>query len=199
MSGNLTKDIAGNGTTVLQSDVVSANNGIKIAGTIDGNGKTIDLTTSTNYNKFSVGGFKGTTNLKINVDMTTVSDKAKDSNLITLTGTSIENAIVDLTSINVTNLADAPDGGEKLYTDYVTYLNTSGAGTFENLTLKLNGNTAEITTHAQVGDVGRDYTFTLGSDGSLNVLVKDTSLTLERFITGETNTPATTYSLNSLS
>lgn len=179
MQGDLTKDIQGTGTTVLQDHNVIVNDRIEIAGNLDLNNKTLDMRDSKGTGqKLSIGGaLKGSGNLKIDVDMSNgESDKidlaSKDNS-----------AILNLTTINITK--DIENNGS--FEDYINYV----TGYTNGVNFQVDGNkNGELTVLTN----GMKYTFTKSADGYLNVLSQVHTGGLSEYIKGEII--ADNYSIN---
>lgn len=180
MQGDLTKDIHGTGTTVLQDHNVNiVNDRIEIAGGLDLNGKTLDMRDSKGTNQnLSIGeALKGSGNLKIDVDMSNgESDKinlaSKDNS-----------ATLNLTTINITK--DIENNGS--FEDYINYV----MGYTNGVNFQVGGNeNGELTVLTN----GMKYTFTKGADGYLNVLSQNHTGGLSEYIKGEIS--AENYSIN---
>ena len=181
---NLSKDILGNGTTVLQNDIALAEDRT-IDGTLNLNGQTIDMGNEPAvYNTLTAGNLTGSANLKIDVDFTNNSGKAAANDKINIADGTSNNAAINLTTINVQNELATNDNVYSNYVDYVT-------GNNSNITYQLsgsdNGNLIVVTTEQK-------YTFTKGDNGSLNVLAQDYTGGLSDYITGEIT--ANNFSIN---
>ena len=184
LGDNLTKDIAGNGTTVLGDNIALAVDRT-VAGTLNMNDKTIDMSnTPAQYTTFNAGNLTGNGNLKIDVDLTANSDKAAASDKINITGGTANSGTLNLDVINVEN--ELATSGSP-YTDYVDYV----TGTKDGITFNINGSA-----DGQIVAVTTDhkYTFTKGSDGSLNVLAQDYTGGLSDYISGDVQ--ANNFSIN---
>ena len=175
LGDNLSKDILGNGTTILQNDITLADNRT-IDGTLNLNGQTIDMGNEPAvYNTLTAGNLAGSGNFKIDVDLTNNSGKAASNDKIYITDSSTNNATINLTVINVQNELQTSDSIYSNYVDYVT-------GNNSNITYQLSGSEdgqiVVVTTEQK-------YTFTKGNDGSLDVLAQDYTGGLSDYITGE--------------
>lgn len=179
MQGDLTKDIQGNGTTVLQDGNVNIiNDRIDIDGSLNLNGKTLDMRDSEGKSQIlSVGALKGSGNLKIDVNMLNgesdaIDLKYKDSN-----------ATLNLTAINITS--DIENNGS--FEDYINYV----TGYTNGVDFKIDGNkNGELTVLTN----GIKYTFSKGNDGYLNVSSQMHTGGLGEYIRGEIS--AENYSIN---
>ena len=184
LGDNLSKDIAGAGTTILGTDI-SLSEDRTVTGTLNLNDKTIAMgNTPAQYTTLNVGNLTGNGNLQIDVDLTDNSGKATSSDKINITDGSSNSGTLNLDVINVENeLATSED----VYNDYVDYV----TGTTDGLTFTLDGST-----DGQIVAVTTDhkYTFTKGSDGSLNVLAQDYTGGLSDYISGEVQ--ANNFSIN---
>ena len=113
LQGGLTSDIKGNGTTVLQNDIVLSDNRT-IEGTLNANDKNINMQDSSkNYTTLTVNNLAGKTNLQID---SSLSDGSTDK--ISTLADSLSGAILNLTSVNVTS--DGGNTGEN--SNILTYL-----------------------------------------------------------------------------
>ena len=184
LGDNLSKDIAGNGTTILGSDI-SLSEDRTVAGSLNMNDKTIAMSnTPAQYTTLEVGNLTGNGNLQIDVDLTDNSGEAASSDKINITNGSSNSGTLNLDVINVENeLATSED----VYNDYVDYV----TGTTDGLTFTLDGSE-----DGQIVAVTTDhkYTFTKGNDGSLNVLAQDYTGGLSDYISGEVQ--ANNFSIN---
>ena len=184
LGDNLSKDIAGDGTTFLGSDItLSADR--TVSGTLNMNDKTIDMSnTPADYNTLTVGSLTGNGNLQIDVDLTANNDKATNSDKINITSGTTNSGTLNLDVINVENELATNDSPYQDYVDYVT-------GTTDGLTFNINGSA-----DGQIVAVTTDhkYTFTKGNDGSLDVLAQDYTGGLSDYITGEIT--ANNFSIN---
>ena len=125
LQGELSKDIQGSGTTVLQNDITLADNRT-IAGTLNANNKNINMQDSaTNYTTLTVKNLAGTANLQID---SSLSDGQTDK--IVTSADSVPGAILNLTSVNVTS--DGGNTGEN--SNILTYL----SGNTNNIQFQLN-------------------------------------------------------------
>ena len=179
LQGELSKDIAGDGKTVLQNDITLADDRT-IEGTLNLNSQTIDMGNEPAiYNTLTVGNLTGKGNLQIDVDMSNAN-----SDKISIADGSSNNGTLNLNVINVQNELATSDSIYSNYIDYVT-------GNNSNITYQLsgseNGQIVVVTTEQK-------YTFTKGSDGSLNVLAQDYTGGLSDYITGEIT--ANNFSIN---
>ena len=184
LGDNLSKDIAGAGTTILGTDI-SLSEDRTVTGTLNLNDKTIAMgNTPAQYTTLNVGNLTGNGNLQIDVDLTDNSGKAASNDKINITNGASNSGTLNLDVINVENeLATSED----VYNDYVDYV----TGTTDGLTLNINGST-----DGQIVAVTTDhkYTFTKGNDGSLNVLAQDYTGGLSDYISGEVQ--ANNFSIN---
>ena len=136
------------------------------------------------YNTLTAGNLTGSANLKIDVDFTNNSGKAADNDRINITDGTGNNATINLTTINVQNkLATS----ENIYSDYIDYVTGNNSNITYQLSGSDNGNIVVVTTEQK-------YTFTKGSDGSLDVLAQDYTGGLSDYITGEIT--ANNFSIN---
>lgn len=154
-SGTL-RDIAGSGTTILNGDA-SVNTDVNIAGTLNLNGKTIDMQDGA-FKTLTVGFLNGTGNVKMDVDLSSSSfDK--------LAVTDPSGLSITLTSLNIT--ADSA-GTSGTLTDMFTTI--SSVNLAEEVATKYTSN--------------YKYTFTQ-SGGSLSYTRVDSTKGLSDFINGE--------------
>ena len=179
LQGELSKDINGSGTTVLQNNITLADNRT-IAGTLDINNQTVDMGNEpAAYNTLTVGNLTGNGNLQIDVDLNNGS-----SDKISIADGTSNNGTLNLNVINVENELATSDSP---YNDYINYI----TGTTDGLTLNINGSEdgqiVVVTTEQK-------YTFTKGNEGSLNVLAQDYTGGLSDYITGEIT--ANNFSIN---
>ena len=184
LQGELTKDINGNGITVLQNDISLTENRM-ITGTLNLNNQTIDMGNEAPvYNTMTVGNLIGNGNLQIDVDLTNNSGKATANDKIYITNGSSNSGTLNLNVINIENELATSDSIYSNYIDYVT-------GNNSNITYQLSGSE-----NGQIVAVTTDhkYTFTKGNDGSLNVLAQDYTGGLSDYITGEIT--ANNFSIN---
>ncbi len=184
LQGELSKDINGSGTTVLQNNITLADNRT-IAGTLDINNQTVDMGNEpAAYNTLTVGNLTGNGNLQIDVDITNNAGKATSNDKIYVTGGTSNSGILNLNVINVENELATNDSIYSNYVDYVT-------GNNSNITYQLSGSEdgqiVVVTTEQK-------YTFTKGNEGSLNVLAQDYTGGLSDYITGEIT--ANNFSIN---
>ena len=140
--------------------------------------------TPAQYTTLNVGNLTGNGNLQIDVDLTENNDKAANSDKINITGGTSNSGTLNLNVINVENELATNDSPYQDYVDYVT-------GTTDGLTFNINGSA-----DGQIVAVTTDhkYTFTKGSDGSLNVLAQDYTGGLSDYISGEVQ--ANNFSIN---
>lgn len=189
LTGDISADVLGSGTTVLKTGPVQVAGDRTIAGTLKTNGKTLNMQDS-NFAKLNVGNLVTESNsgLKIDIDIkNNGSDKATATDAINITGDAANSSgTVNLTGINVTGELSAGN-----YTDYVNYV----TGNNSNLTYQLNGGTSSVLVASEKGSV----TLSLGSKGYLNASIGgiDTGVTLQQFIRGAKNPEALTYVINS--
>ena len=179
LQGELSKDINGSGTTVLQNNITLADNRT-IAGTLDINNQTVDMGNEpAAYNTLTVGSLTGNGNLQIDVDLNNGS-----SDKISIADGTSNNGTLNLNVINVQNELATNDSIYSNYVDYVT-------GNNSNITYQLSGSEdgqiVVVTTEQK-------YTFTKGNNGSLNVLAQDYTGGLSDYITGEIT--ANNFSIN---
>ena len=184
LTDNLSKDIAGNGTTILGSDI-SLSEDRTVAGSLNMNDKTIAMSnTPAQYTTLEVGNLTGNGNLQIDVDLTDNSGKATSSDKINITDGSSNSGTLNLDVINVENELATNDSP---YNDYVDYVTGTTAGLTFTLDGSEDGEIVAVTTDHK-------YTFTKGSDGSLNVLAQDYTGGLSDYISGEVQ--ANNFSIN---
>jgi len=189
LQGQIANGISGTGNVILntQQDITSD---ISFGGTLDLNGQTInlqdaDLSASTpahvytpsttpaapTFQTLTVGSLKGPGSIKIDVDMaTTAGNVATNSDKIYITDGANNSGTLTLTSVNVT---DAGTTSATQYNDYVTYVTGTTSG------LTINGSTDTITSD------NRRFTFSQGSAGKLNVIIREANTTLAQFIQGD--------------
>ncbi len=170
LQGELSKDINGSGTTVLQNNITLADNRT-IEGTLNLNSQTVDMGNEPAiYNTLTVGNLTGKGNLQIDVDMSNAN-----SDKISIADGTSNNGTLNLNVINVENELATSDSP---YNDYINYI----TGTTDGLTLNINGSEdgqiVVVTTEQK-------YTFTKGNNGSLDVLAQDYTGGLSDYITGE--------------
>ena len=175
LQGELSKDIAGDGTTILQNDIALADNRT-IAGILDINNQTVDMGNEpAAYNTLTVGSLTGNGNLQIDVNMTNNSGKAASNDKLYITSGTANNATINLTTINVQNeLATS----NSIYSNYVDYVTGNNSNITYQLSGSKDGQIVVVTTEQK-------YTFTKGNDGSLDVLAQDYTGGLSDYITGE--------------
>ena len=184
LGDNLSKDIAGAGTTILGTDI-SLSEDRTVTGTLNLNDKTIAMgNTPAQYTTLNVGNLTGNGNLQIDVDLTDNSGKAASNDKINITNDASNSGTLNLDVINVENELATNSNPYNDYIDYVT-------GTTDGLTITLDGSA-----DGQIVAITTDhkYTFTKGSDGSLNVLSQDYTAGLSDYITG--NVQANNFSIN---
>ena len=184
LGDNLSKDIAGAGTTILGTDI-SLSEDRTVTGTLNLNDKTIAMgNTPAQYTTLNVGNLTGNGNLQIDVDLTDNSGKAASNDKINITNGASNSGTLNLDVINVENELATNSNPYNDYIDYVT-------GTTDGLTITLDGSA-----DGQIVAITTDhkYTFTKGSDGSLNVLSQDYTAGLSDYITG--NVQANNFSIN---
>ena len=216
VTGDLTRGVdAGTGRTVLQNTVTAVAEDVTIAGTLDLNGKTVNMqdsdlssanppyvyddTVDPSYQTVTVDHLAGDGNMKIDVDMTPNSGKATGADKIVIANGASNDAEVVLTSVNVKN----PDAlTEGTYNDYVTFIGKTGTGTLTGINTyvggKTDGSSIAVPSAITYTDSGLRYTFTAGSTGKANVTVASSTVTLPEFIQRNFGTePVTdTYSIN---
>ncbi len=184
LGDNLSKDIAGAGTTILGTDILLSEDRT-VTGTLNLNDKTIAMgNTPAQYTTLNVGNLTGNGNLQIDVDLTDNSGKAASNDKINITNGASNSGTLNLDVINVENELATNSNPYNDYIDYVT-------GTTDGLTITLDGSA-----DGQIVAITTDhkYTFTKGSDGSLNVLSQDYTAGLSDYITG--NVQANNFSIN---
>ena len=179
LQGELSKDIAGDGSTVLQNDITLADNRT-IAGTLNANNKNINMQDSaTSYTTLSVNNLAGTANLQID---SSLSDGQTDK--IVTSADSVSGAILNLTSVNVTS--DGGNTGEN--SNILTYL----SGNTNNIQFQLNGAAdGKLTTYTG----NYEYVFSLGDAGQLDVTRTASTAGLSNFINGTNGVTGNTFSL----
>ncbi len=154
MSGNLTKDIAGTGTTVLQSDTSAVAADRTIEGTLNANGKTIVMKDSA-YETLTVGSLNGDGNITLDVNaQTNDADKIHINN-------SGSSSTLTVTDINFTKPTVAETEDSKVYTKQILTNNTAGASLVLGGTL---GNPVET----ELNRDGTDYLDTNSIDWDAN-------------------------------
>ena len=179
LQGGLTSDIKGNGTTVLQNDIVLSDNRT-IEGTLNANDKNINMQDSSkNYTTLTVKNLEGTANLQID---SSLADGSSDK--IVTSADSISGAVLNLTSVNVTS--DAQSIG--LTDNIITYLE----GNLINIELQLNG-ADDGTLITYTGNY--EYVFNLGDAGKLDVIKTASTVGLSKFINGTDGITGNTFSL----
>ena len=176
---NLSKDINGSGTTVLQNDIALAEDRT-IAGTLNANNKNINMQDSpTSYTTLTVNNLAGKANLQID---SSLFDGQTDK--IVTSNDSISDAILNLTSVNVTSNAQNTGLTENI----ITYLD----GNTNNIQFQLNGaNDGTLTTYTG----NYEYVFNLGDAGKLDVTKTASTVGLSKFIKGTDGITGTTFSL----
>ncbi|MCQ2965834.1 MAG: hypothetical protein MJ250_03735 [Alphaproteobacteria bacterium] len=157
LADNLTKNIAGTGTTVLQSDNVEVTTATTVAGTLDLNNKTLDMQNSVSNNVLTIGNLIGTGNLKIDADLT-----AKNADYLSLSGGTGTITLTDISILNPTQID--------------TGLTIISASDSSNLNFIVDVDDKEI--------AGYTYKFTTNSFGVLSISRSIENLTFEDFITG---------------
>ena len=179
LQGELSKDIAGDGSTVLQNDITLADNRT-IAGTLNANNKNINMQDSTtSYTTLSVNNLAGTANLQID---SSLADRQNDK--IVTSADSISGAILNLTSVNVTS--DGGNVGQN--NNMLTYL----TGNTNNVKFQLNGaEDGKLITYTG----NYEYVFNLGAAGQLNVTRTASTAGLSKFINGSDGITGDTFSL----
>ena len=184
LGDNLSKDISGNGTTILGNNIALAEDR-NVSGTLNMNDKTINMGNDpAQYTELNVGNLTGNGNLQIDVDLTNNEGKATSNDKINITDASSNSGTLNLDVINVENELATSDSPYKDYVDYVT-------GTTDGITFNINGSA-----DGQIVAVTTDhkYTFTKGSDGSLNVVAQDYTGGLSDYISGDVQ--ANNFSIN---
>lgn len=173
MTGDLTKDIKGDGETVLASDKVKVDGSKEIAGTLNMNGKTINMQEDpAQYNDLKVGKLAGEGNLNIDADLTN-----QKSDKITVANDST-GATLNLNNIKVTGTQS-----NGTHNDHLTY--AEGAG-INSVDMKINGKAkGDADAKLVVGDGSKQYTFTEGSSkGKLDMVVEENHATLSDYVEG---------------
>lgn len=173
LNGDLTKDIKGAGETVLGSDMVQVDGSKTIDGTLNMNGKTINMQEDpAQYSDLTVGKLAGEGNLNIDADLS-----SKQSDTITVASNST-GATLNLNNIKVTGTQD-----NGTHNDHLTY--ASGAGV-DSVDMKINGkDKSDADAKLVVGDGSKQYTFTAGSsNGKLNMAVEENHATLSDYVKG---------------
>ena len=118
MSGDLSKDITGNGTTVLQSTTANVAENREIQGTLDVNSKTLGMNNNT-YETLTVGKLNHNGNLTLDVNaQTNLSDEIHINNVGS-------NSVLTITTLNFTKPTVTGDSGE--YTKQILTGTTTGA------------------------------------------------------------------------
>ena len=173
MTGDLTKDIKGDGETVLASDKVKVDGSKEIAGTLNMNGKTINMQEDpAQYSDLKVGRLASEGNLNIDADLTT-----QKSDKITVANDST-GATLNLNNIKVTGTQS-----NGTHNDHLTY--AEGAG-INSVDMKINGKAkGDADAKLVVGDGSKQYTFTEGSSkGKLDMVVEENHATLSDYVEG---------------
>ncbi|MCR4662257.1 MAG: hypothetical protein K5622_00020 [Endomicrobiaceae bacterium] len=171
LQDQITDGILGTGEIIL-NEQQNISSDISYAGTINMNEQTINMqNTPATYNTVEVGSLKGNGNIKIDVDMTTVSGKAKDNDKINITDGLNNGGTLKLISVNVT---DSGDTSKTEYADYITYVSGETVGL-----------TFDISALSTITTDNRRFVFTQGSDGKLNVTIREANTTLAQFIDGD--------------
>ena len=154
LQGELSKDIAGDGTTVLQNNIALAQDR-SVAGTLNLNGQSIDMGNEpAAYNTLTVGSLTGNGNLQIDVNMTNNSGKATSNDKLYITSGTANNATINLTTINVQNeLATS----NSIYSNYVDYVTGNNSNITYQLSGSKDGQIVVVTTEQK-------YTFTKGRE-----------------------------------
>ena len=118
MSGDLSKDITGNGTTVLQSTTANVAENREIQGTLDVNSKTLGMNDNI-YETLTVGKLNNNGNLTLDVNaQTNLSDEIHINN-------ASSNSVLTITTLNFTKPTVTGDSGE--YTKQILTGTTTGA------------------------------------------------------------------------
>ena len=120
MAGDLSKDIGGTGTTVLQSDTSAVAANRTVTGTLDLNGKTIGMKDSS-YETLTVGKLINDGNLTLDVDAT-----ANKADQIVINNTDPNNSELTITTLNLTAPTDVAEDSYT-YSKMILTGNTSGA------------------------------------------------------------------------
>ena len=179
LQGELSSDIKGSGTTVLQNDIALAEDRT-IEGTLNANNKNINMQdTPTSYTTLTVNNLAGKANLQIDSNLS-----GGQTDKISTLADSLSGAILNLTSVNVTS--DAQNLG--LTQNIITYLE----GNTNNIQFQLNGaNDGTLTTYTG----NYEYVFNLGDKGKLNVTKTASTVGLSKFINGTDGITGNTFSL----
>ncbi len=172
----LNKNIAGEGTTVLENEaVLKFGDSGKIEGVLKTNGATVDLQDTANkYTDVKIGSISGDLKLKIDADLSNASSDALE-----LTSSNSSNGNVILSSINVQK-----DGDKS-----VTFLKGN-----------IGGITSSLDTASTISTITNDYTYTFGISGNnkldvLSAVLNTKPNTLKDFVTGNLAISANTYSM----
>ena len=154
--------ISGAGTTKLAGNVHL--NVSSIAGTLDGNGATLQQTGDDAVTTLSAGKLKGTLNMTADVDM---SSGTRGMDNITIGGVD-GTPILNLSAINI---VEEYDSGDK--TGTLTFATGTG------VTYKVNGTTNGV---IKVLTNNNAYTFTGAGDGTVGYEVAAETVTFKRFV-----------------
>lgn len=172
----LNKNIAGEGTTVLENEaILKFGDSGKIEGVLKTNGATVDLQDTANkYTDVKIGAISGDLKLKIDADLSNASSDALE-----LTSSNPSNGNIILSSINVQK-----DGDKS-----VTFLNGNTGGI-----------TSKLDTASTISTITNDYTYTFGISGNnkldvLSAVLNTKPNTLKDFVTGNLAVSANTYSM----
>ena len=120
MSGDLSKDIAGTGSTVLQSVTSAVAADRSIDGTLNLNGKSVTMS-DTSFETLSLGNLTGNGNLTLDVNAQTDS-----ADIINISDGSDNNSTVTITSLNLTKPVVAENEDSKEYSKQIVTGNSAG-------------------------------------------------------------------------
>ncbi|MBQ0067165.1 MAG: hypothetical protein KBS60_03090, partial [Phascolarctobacterium sp.] len=183
--GELKKDITGTGTVQLgDNSTLSVFTDQSIAGTLNGNGQTLNMSDSTNINKLTVGKLTGNINLQLDVDM---SNFTSDQ----LAATTIDNgAQITVDNINIVKDYVAPATLElpKEEDNKIVYIT-------ENNTTPIHGDYS-VNVSGITATNNYIYSFSAATEnGKLKYKVEASDITFKKFIEGTlsdaTTDPAT--------
>ena len=121
LSGDITKNISGLGSTVLQSSSVAVTDGTSISGTLNINSNTLDMKNTT-FETLTVGNLLGSGNLTLDVNA-----QSDSSDVINISSGSANNSSITITDINFTKPVVAENEDSKIYSKQILTGYTSGA------------------------------------------------------------------------
>ena len=183
LEGASLMNVAGSGTTILQNAVAAAAD-YTIAGTLDANGKEIDMADGTNYKTLSAGVFtSNNASLKVDIDMTNTSNVDR---IATTSTTSASGGTINLTDINLNNatilgsqihqiIDNAYDSSSLALTLGITSKTGVGTGdvTYDD-TIKADTAWSDEYSHHEIIGATLDAAFELATTNTTNDSVKTT-------------------------